>query len=74
MGGIFSLEKDANRRLDGAAACAAAGAADEPVGTSLAEPAVPAREDSVTSLSCVADPASDSGSQGVGAAEVAQST
>ena len=73
MGGIFSLEKDSDRGVDVAPASAAAGASDEPVGTSLTEPAVPARKNSVSSFSSVTDSTRDSLSEGIGAAKVAQS-
>ena len=80
MGGIFSLEAsaasgsevNANRGLDNAAAAAAACAADEPVGASLAEASMSARQDSMTSLSSVTDSTSNAGGEGVGPAEVLQ--
>ena len=74
MGGFFSWSKvDSNRRIDGAAASSATGASDEPVGTGLTEPSMSTREDSMCSLSCVADSASSSGFEGMRPAEVAQS-
>ena len=80
MGGIFSLkapaasgsEVNADRGLDNSAAAAAACAADEPVGASLAEASMSTRQDSMTSLSSVADSTSNAGSEGVGPAEVLQ--
>ena len=74
MGGFFSWSNvDSNRRIYGAAASSATGSSDEPVGTGLAEPSMSAREDSMTSFSCVADSASNSSSEGVAPTKVAQS-
>ena len=73
MGGFFSLEKDSNRRVDGAAASSATGSPDEPVGTGLAEPSMSAREDSMGTFSSVTDSTCNSSSEGVAPTKVAQS-
>ena len=64
MGNLFgTLHEDSDVALDSGTAVVAAAPPDHAVGTELTNAAVPARDESVSSLSGVADVASDSSAQ-----------
>ena len=75
--GLFlskSLQKDPDVPLDASAAEVTAAAPDDPAAASLAEPSMSTRQESVGSFSRTADATTDSGSEGVGPAELSQSS
>ena len=75
--GLFltkTLQKDPDVALDGAPAEVTAAAPDDPAAASLAEPSMSTRQESVGSFASAADATTDSGSEGVAPAELAQSS
>ena len=74
MGGFFSLEKDPDVRSDARTTSGAASAPDDPGAASLAEAPVPAGQDGVGAITCVADAASDSSSDVARPTESSQSS
>ena len=71
--GTFPLEKDPDAALDAAAAAAAPPAPNDSGCAPFTEPAVPAGQQSVTTLARVADAAGDAGGERVAAGEHAKS-